>query len=215
MVQTVVLTPESILETHGSPVTLNTKKYVKMVENVQVGAFLGMSWEGHRTCILLGNRKLPVVAPMGIKCYDTWNSLSVALDEEGTAAVRALDDLVLVQLAERSVEFFGAQFSTDQLKTMQFYNPLAYKKPDSDLMPIISGKVGCDVPIIDSDGQVLAGPLDELVSDNTKLRVLFSIGSLYFKSPNSCKLIAKVEKIQVLEKGVANDVLEYDNDIFD
>lgn len=215
MVQTVVRTPDEILNTVVFPLTLNSKKYVKTVDNIQVGAFLGMSWSNRRLCLLLGSREQPAIAPMGIKTYDTWNSLSVALDEEGVAAVNALDECVLTKLAERSPELFGAKFSAEQLKSMQFYNPLAYKKPDSDLMPIISGKVGADVPIIDDAANVLHGSLDEVVSENSKLRVLFSIGSLYFKSPNSCKLIAKVEKIQVLEQGVANDVLEYDNDIFD
>lgn len=184
------------------PIKLATKKTAKSIDNVQVGSFLGMKFDDTRLVLVLGTTEKPVVAPMGIRCYETWASLSVAVSDLERTVISDIDDAVLARLSENSVALFGGKFTADQLLSMKFYTPLLYKKEHSDLAPLFSGKVDSTVPITNEVNDVIeADHFSHLVKDNASLRVMFGIGSLFFKAPNSCKLMVKVERIQVLEEG--------------
>ena len=92
----------------------------------------------------------------------------------------------------------------EQLLKLKYYTPVVYKKEDSDLDPLLSGKVPDDCQVVDKDNHLLPVPIacqSELIKAGAKIRVIFSVGSLFFKSVNQCRLTVKVSKIQLLEQG--------------
>ncbi len=74
-----------------------------------------------------------------------------------------------------------------------------YRKEESDLEPLLSGKVTDDCHIVGKDNVPLTE--DALVKPGSNIRVMIALGSLFFKSDNQCRLITKVAKIQVVEEG--------------
>lgn len=217
--QTVKAVAERLSATKSLPITVNKNKYTKKVDGNPVGAFLGVLFENKRLMLVIGSKDEPVRAPMGIKDYTGWSSISVEVSEQLQQVLQAIDDAVLQGLAQNSKNIFGGNYTADQLLEFNFYTPLMYHKPDSDLSPIISGKVSEDVQIVDKDNAPFfikgMNVLRDTCKDGAGVRVVFSIGSLYFKSINSCKLIVKAEAIQVLEKGQEDELKDIDFSKFD
>jgi len=86
-----------------------------------------------------------------------------------------------------------------------------YKKEDSDLEPLFSGKVTDDCVIVDKDNQPM--PKDATINLGSKIRVVVAISSLFFKSDNQCRLTTKVARIQLLQEGEAE--ADVDSFMFD
>ena len=88
-----------------------------------------------------------------------------------------------------------------QLLKAKYYIPLVYRKEDSDLEPLFSGKVTDECLIVDKDNQPM--PKDSTINPGSKIRVVVAISSLFFKSDNQCRLTTKVARIQLLQEGDA------------
>ena len=66
---------------------------------------------------------------------------------------------------------------------------MVYRKGDSDLEPLFSGKGTDECVIVDKDNQPM--PKDATINPDNKIRVVVAISSLFFKS-NATKLFFSV-----------------------
>ena len=81
----------------------------------------------------------------------------------------------------------------------KYYIPLVYRKEDSDLEPLFSGKVTDECVIVDKDNQPM--PKDSTINLGSKIRTVVAIISLFFKSDNQCRFTTKVARIHMLQEG--------------
>lgn len=169
------------------------------------GAYIGVAVNGKKPFLILGTKDAPVMTPTGVKKIDSpngeWMNLSISLDTHLQACLEAVDTSVLDTLSKASEMLFDIPNTPAQLLKLKYYNPIIYKKEDSDLDPLISGKVPDDCQIVGTDNNLLSGDKSELVKPGSKVRVVLSVGSLFFKGDNQCRLTVKVAKIQLVEQG--------------
>lgn len=167
------------------------------------GNYLGVSVNSKRPYLILGTNVTPLTTPTGVKKIEgqngTWHNLSVALPEAVQAGLDFVDGAMLATLARSSEALFGMEMTVAQLLKAKYYIPLVYRKEDSDLEPLFSGKVTEECVVVDKDNKPLAH--DVTVNPGSKVRVVVAIGSLFFKSDNQCRLTTKVSRIQLLEEG--------------
>ena len=179
------------------------------------GSYIGISVNSKKPFLILGTRETPVVTPTGVKKIDSpngsWQNLSVALEPALEQAVAKVDEAILDTLSGASEMLFGMAITPTQLLKLKYYTPIIYKKEDSDLAPLLSGKVPDDCQVVGLDNLLV--PKNVAILPGAKIRVIFSVGSLFFKSDNQCRLTVKVSKIQLLEQG--EDESEADNYLFD
>ncbi|KAL0043400.1 hypothetical protein WJX79_003619 [Trebouxia sp. C0005] len=71
------------------------------------------------------------------------------------------------------------EMTVAQLLKAKYYIPLVYRKEDSDLEPLFSGKVTEECVVVDKDNKPLAHEVT--VTPCSKVRVVVAIGSLFFK----------------------------------
>ena len=112
-----------------------------------------------------------------------------------------VDSAILGTLEKSSETLFGMDMTVAQLLKVKYYIPLVYRKEDSDLEPLFSGKDTEECTIVDKDNQPL--PKDTIINPGSKIRLGVAISSLFFKSDNQCRLTTEVARIQLLEEGEA------------
>ena len=110
-----------------------------------------------------------------------------------------MDSAILGTLAKSSETLFGMEMTVAQLLKAKYYIPLVYRKEDSDLEPLFSGKVTEECTIVDKDNQPM--PKDATINPGSKIRVVVAISNLFFKSDNQCRLTTKVARIQLMQEG--------------
>ena len=113
---------------------------------------------------------------------------------------------MLQELAYHSKELFGLECTSEMIMRLKYYLPLAYRKPDSDRAPLLGARMLSNTPIENKDGHVIVKDpssidLTEVIPPGTKVQLLLSISSLFFKAENCCKLTAKAEKLRIVEEG--------------
>ena len=196
----IYLQTEAIPDQQAYPWCLRSlKKYA----SEHGGKYLGISVNNKRAHLILGTNVTPLTTPTGVKKIEgqngTWHNLSVALPPVTLAGLDFVDSAILGTLAKSSETLFGMEMTIAQLLKAKYYIPLVYRKEDSDLEPLFSGKVTEECTIVDKDNQPL--PKDATINPGSKIRVVVAISSLFFKSDNQCRLTTKVARIQLLEEG--------------
>ncbi len=141
----------------------------------------------------------------------TWHNLSVALPDITLAGLDFVDSAILATLAKSSETLFGMEMTVAQLLKAKYYIPLVYRKEDSDLESLFSGKVTEECVIVDKENKPM--PKDATINPGSKTRVVVAISSLFVKSDNQCRLTTKVSRIQLLQEGEAK--ADVDSFMFD
>ena len=105
----------------------------------------------------LGTHVTPLTTPTGVKKIEgqngTRHNLSVALPDVTLAGLYIVDTTILGTLAKSSETLFGMEMTVAQLLKAKYYIPLVYRKEDSDLEPLFSGKATDHCVIVDKDNQ--------------------------------------------------------------
>lgn len=149
---------------------------------------------------MLGTKEKPLTTPLGVKNFADWTSLSVALDEEATKQVDAVDTAILNILSDNSKELFHVKLSAEQLQSLGYYQSMLYAKEGLD--PLFGGKVVDDVQIVGASNEPLDIAKEQLhdhIPAGSLVRAVVKIESLFFPTMNSCKVLTKVAKIQIVE----------------
>ena len=182
------------------------------------GLYMGIHYND-KLYLVLGTRDKPIATPKGITINDdpkgAWASMSVACDDSILPSIDGIDNKIRQLLADNSEGLFGMKCTPEMIAKYKFYTPLAYSKEESSLAPLAGGKVTTTTIVEDQIGHsmmknpaVLAN-LSEAIPAASKVRMILSLGSLYFSAETKCKLSVKVERIQLIEAG--SDVAEVEN----
>ena len=208
----IYLQTETIPDNQSYPWCLRSlKKYA----SEHGGKYLGVAVNNKRPYLILGTNVTPLTTPTGVKKIEgqngTWHNLSVALPDITLAGLDFVDSAILATLAKSSETLFGMEMTVAQLLKAKYYIPLVYRKEDSDLESLFSGKVTEECVIVDKENKPM--PKDATINPGSKTRVVVAISSLFVKSDNQCRLTTKVSRIQLLQEGEAK--ADVDSFMFD
>lgn len=168
-------------------------------------AFIGICGvDKQKVYIVLGTKTEPVVAPLGVKHFKDsddpaqgYKLISIALNDDMLKSfVTSIDSSVLGQLAAKSESIFHEKYTVSELLKMKYYKPCMYQD-NNGLDPLLGAKFADNCMVLDSD----MVPTDEEVMPGAEVCCVFSIPSLCFKAPNSCKLTVRCEKIMIIVNG--------------
>ena len=183
------------------------------------GLYMGIHYNNDKLYLVLGTRDKPIATLKGITINDdpkgAWASMSVACDDSILPAIDGKDNKIKQLLADNSEGLFGMKCTPEMIAKYKLCTPLAYNKEESSLEPLAGGKVTTTTIAEDQIGHsmmknpaVLAN-LSEAIPAGSKVRMILSLGSLYFSAKTKCKLSVKAERIQLIEAG--SDVVEVEN----
>ena len=174
----IYLQTEAIPDQQAYPCCLRSlKKYA----SEHGGEYLGISVNDKRPYLILGTNVTPLTTPTRAKKIEgqngMWHNLSVALPDVTLAGLDFVDSAVLGTLAKSSETLFGMEMTVAQLLKAKYYILLVYRKEDSDLEPLFTGKVTEECIIVDKDNQPM--PKDSTINPGSKIRVVVAISSLF------------------------------------
>lgn len=192
------MTSQSAFVTTVDPQEVGVRNFKKL--ETSRGAYLNVTYSGKKLYLVLGTKEKPLTTPLGVKNFADWTSLSVALDEEATKQVDAVDTAILNILSDNSKELFHVKLSAEQLQSLGYYQSMLYAKEGLD--PLFGGKVVDDVQIVGASNEPLDIAKEQLhdhIPAGSLVRAVVKIESLFFPTMNSCKVLTKVAKIQIVE----------------
>jgi len=169
------------------------------------GAYIGICDDDkQKVFIVLGTKADPVTAPLGIKRFadstnvtDEYSLLSIALNDETLHNfVDELDSKVLSALAVASQDIFHEKYTAQELMKMKYYLPMLYDAKNG-LDPLLGAKLADNCMVLDNE----MSPTNDDISPGAQVCCVFSLPSLYFKAPNSCRMTVRCEKIMIIENG--------------
>ncbi len=148
----IYLQTETVPKSQAYPWCLGSlKKYA----SEHGGKYLRVSVNNKRPYLILGTNVTPLTTPTGVKKTEgqngTWQNLSVPLPDVTLAGLDLVDSAILSTLAKSSETLFGMEMTVAQLLKAKYYIPLVYRKENSDLEPLFSGKVTEECVIVDKD----------------------------------------------------------------
>lgn len=153
---TVFLQTETVPNSQAYQWSLRSlKKYV----SPHAGNYLGIAVNNKKPCLILGTNVSPLTTPTGVKKIEgqngTWHNLSVALPEATLVGLDFVDSAMLTTLAKSSEALFEMEMTVSKLLKAKYYIPLVYRKEDSDVEPLFSGKGTEECVMVDKDNKPL------------------------------------------------------------
>lgn len=173
----------------------------------QHGKYLNLSYAGKRFAIEIEGCR----APFGIsrsKEFPSLLSIGLSIDDaDQQADWQDIENHIVDKLVLHSKDLFGQHIANpSQMREFIYTSPFSQK---DDYAPILTVKVPTAkesdevlVPMFDSDMKPLhydTNTIEHNFPKQKRVKVLVSVGSLYFPTPKSCKLMVRLERLQLLD----------------
>lgn len=180
------------------------------------GDYLSLTQDNQNLFIVMGTRPDPMITPTGMKENhkdgNTWHTLTVGLSQDRIAAMQYLDAAVVDLLGRHSEELFGILLTSDQIRKLNYYEPLIRPNDDDgSVIPFFLSKVHPDCQLIGNKNEHLPDCEEGAILPGAEVRVVFKFDCLFFKSKNSCKIRNWCMNIQLLQQGMAQNEFQFDD----
>jgi len=178
------------------------------------GDYLSLTQDNKNLFIVMGTRPDPMITTTGMKENqkdgNTWHSLTVGLNRDRIMALQLLDAAVVDLLGKNSEELFGILLTSDQVRKLNYYEPLIRPSDDGAVVPFFLSKAHKDCQLVDGQSEPLPDCEDGAILPGAEVRVVIKFDCLFFKSKNSCKVRNWCMNAQLLKQGMAQNEFQFD-----